>query len=225
MSSSPHPFPGIRWPALLWLGIWFTVYAIVWGWANFLHICNIAVILTCLGLWLGNRLLISSQALSALVPILFWDLDAGWRLLAGTHLFGGTEYLWDSNFPIAVRLLTLYHVIWPALLLWALHRIGYDRRGLVLQSAIAAVVLTISRFVTPDKNLNFVFADPFLKRSWGPAPIHLGITLGFLIVVTYWPTHLLLRHYFAQPSGARALSWRRRHPGAGKQSDGRPRLP
>ncbi|MFL5373599.1 MAG: hypothetical protein ACJ78T_06385, partial [Myxococcales bacterium] len=61
-----HPFPRARWAALLWLLVWMPVYASVWGFANFLHLCDVAVILTCAGLWTGSALLLSSQAVSSL---------------------------------------------------------------------------------------------------------------------------------------------------------------
>src|SRR5712672_578226 len=54
-------------------------YAIYWGWANFLHLCDVAVFLTCVGLAYNNALLLSSQAVSSLVGALLWCLDAGWR--------------------------------------------------------------------------------------------------------------------------------------------------
>ena len=53
---------------MAWLLVWGTSYARVWGWANFLHLCDIAVILTFVGLWRGSSLLISMQALSSIVP-------------------------------------------------------------------------------------------------------------------------------------------------------------
>ena len=144
--ESRHPFPRMRWAAVLWLSLWVPAYASVWGLSNFLHLCDVAVILTCAGLWSGSALLLSSQAVSSLVIDLLWDVDAGWRLVTGRHLLGGTEYLWDPAFPLAVRLLSLFHLAWPALLLWALRRVGYDRRGFLLQVALASCLFAAARF-------------------------------------------------------------------------------
>ena len=60
-------------------------YAIYRGWANFLHLCDVAVFLTCVGLAYNNALLLSSQAVSSLVGDLLWCLDAGWRWFVGRH--------------------------------------------------------------------------------------------------------------------------------------------
>jgi hypothetical protein len=203
---SPEPAPGripdwLRWAALIWLLVWFPAYWRTWGAANFLQLCDLAVILTSIGLWTNSALLISSQAVSSLLIDLVWALDAGWRLFVGRHLTGGTEYLFDQHYPGWVRLLSLFHMLMPAVLLWALLRIGYDRRAYRLQCAIAFLALLACRFTSPQKNMNFAFRDPFLHRPWGPPPIHLAISTLALAIAVYLPTHLLLRRLFT-PAGS-----------------------
>lgn len=193
-------FPWMRWGALLWLAVWVPSYWFVWGWQNFLHLCDIAVILTCVGLWRGSTLLLSSQAISSMVVDLTWCVDVAWRWLLQRHLIGGTEYMWDARFPLWVRLLSGFHVFWPILLFWSLRRLGYDRRGWILQSGIAAVVLVASRFIAPERNLNFAYRDPILGRAWGPAPVHLAFILLGLVAILYWPTHRVLARVLPQPS-------------------------
>lgn len=199
MNQSRHPplFPlWVRWASLVWLAVWVPSYALYWGWANFLHLCDIAVLLACIGFACSNVLLLSSQAVSSLIGDLLWCLDAGWRLFAGRHLTGGTEYMWDTRFPLWVRLLSLFHVVLPMLLLAALRRAGYDRRALLLQSGIAMVLLGVSRFLGPTQNLNYAFADPIFHRAFGPAPIHLALILAALLGIIYCPTHVLLARAF-----------------------------
>ena len=190
-------FPAwLRWAALGWLLVWVPAYWHTWGASNFLQLCDLAVILTCLGLWTNSRLLISSQAVSSLVVDLIWMLDASWRFLTGHYLLGGTEYFFDARYPLWVRLLSLFHVVMPVLLLWSLHRIGYDRRGFALQSLIALLAFIASRFTSPGKNMNYAFTDPFFHRAWGPPAVHVAISVLLLIVVVYLPTHLVLRRFF-----------------------------
>lgn len=181
----------LRWLALVWLFVWFPVYWHAWGAANFLHLCDVAVILTCLGLWTNNALVVSSQVVSSVVIDILWALDVAAWLVFHRHFIGGTEYLFDTACPLWIRLLSLFHVIMPAILIWSLGRLGYDRRGFRLQAAIALPVIIASRFVTPEKNLNFALADPFFHRQLGPAPVHLAITYLALVLAVYLPTHLL----------------------------------
>jgi len=197
----------LRWTALLWLFVWIPAYWHTWGAANFLHLCDVAVFLTCLGLWSSNSLLLSSQAVGSLLIDTGWVLDAAWRLFSGRHLIGGTEYLFDSNFPSWVRLLSLFHVLMPFLLLWALHRTGYDRRGWITQCLIVVPIVVLSRFAsTPPTNINFVYTDPFFHRAWGPASLHIAAVIVFLIFVAYLPTHLLLERLFPPPQESTIFS-------------------
>ena len=196
MSLGSTTFPVLRWFALAWMLVWLPTYFRVWGWANLLHLCDVGVILSFIGIWWANSLLLSSQAVGAVAAGVLWVLDVGWRLATGRFLVGGADYMWDTRFPLWVRLLSTFHIGLPLVLLWTLRKVGYDSRALALQAAIAAVLLIISRFLPADLNMNWAFRDPLLHRAWGPAPIHLAVIFIPLVVAVYWPTHLLLSWMF-----------------------------
>jgi hypothetical protein len=199
--SQPKLPVWIRRVALVWLVFWVTVYWRSWGALNFLHFCDIAEILSCIGFVVDSALLISSQAVASLLVDAAWALDAGWTVVFRHHLIGGTEYLFDPSHALWVRLLSLFHLALPVLLLWALYRLGYDRRGLSLQLAIALSAFIASRFAPPDQNMNYAFTDPFVHRAWGPAPVHIVVAFLFMLVVVYLPTHLVLKRLFSPPLG------------------------
>ena len=192
-------FPRLRWLAPIWLAIYLPAYAITYGFANFLFLCNIAVMMACAGLWRGSALLLSSAALSSLVVDPVWTLDFVWRLLLGRHLIGGTEYMWDLRWPLPVRLLSLYHVALPILLLVALRRTGFDRRAYILQSLTALAAVGTARLADPGANINSAFVDPLLKRSFEPAALHLAVIVGGLVVVVYPLTALVLSRVYPRP--------------------------
>ena len=195
-----HLFPRLRWLGLAWLAVYLPSYAIAYGLTNFLFLCNLGVMLTAAALLWENRLVLSSQAVAAPVIGIAWALDAGWRVLSGHHLFGGTEYMWDPQYPLFTRLLSLYHLAWPVLVVVLVRRVGYDRRGWPLQAAIAATALLVARLATaPADNVNFAFRDPFLDVQIGPAPVHLALVLAALAGAAYGLTHLALRRAFAAP--------------------------
>jgi hypothetical protein len=185
-------FSRLRLLALLWLAVYLPSYAAAYGLANFVFLCNLGVILTAVGVLTRSARLLSSQAVAAMVICLVWCLDAGGRVLSGRFLLGVTAYMWDPQYPLFTRLLSLYHVGWPVLLIFCLRRVGYDRRGYPLQAAVAAVALVLSRFAGPELNANFVFVDPLFGRAFGPAPVHLAVTFLALAGVIYGLTHLLL---------------------------------
>ncbi|HKW57935.1 MAG TPA: hypothetical protein VJN42_11315 [Candidatus Acidoferrum sp.] len=200
MPTASHTFPILRWFSLAWMFVWLPAYFRVWGWANLLHLCDVCVILSFLGIWWANSLLLSSQAVAALAAGVLWALDVGWRLATGRFLVGGTEYMWDARYPLWVRLLSTFHVGLPLVLLWTLRRVGYDRRGFALQAAIAAVLLVVSRFLPATLNFNYAYRDPLWHRPWGAAPLHLAVILIPLVALIYWPTHLLLAWLFRAPN-------------------------
>jgi hypothetical protein len=151
--------------------------------------------------------LLSSQAVSVIVIDGLWALDAGARLVTGRHLIGGTEYMWDVRYPLAVRLMSLFHAVWPFLLVWSLRRVGYDRRGLYVQIGVAALIFVLSRLVgDPVRNHNYVFRDPFFGETWGPAPGHLALMFVVLVVAVYLPTDWVLRCWWRKRSAANPAS-------------------
>jgi hypothetical protein len=196
-AQTPTKFPAwIRCAVVVWLAVWIPAYWRTWGAANFIHLCDVAVILTCVGVLTNSALLISSQAVSSLLVDAVWALDAGWRFFRGRALLGEADYLFDAHYPLWVRLLSFFHVAIPVLVLWALHRTGYDRRGWALQCGIALPLFIAARFTAPATNINYAFVDPFIHRQWGPAPMHVLISWLFMAFVVYLPTHLLLRRLF-----------------------------
>jgi hypothetical protein len=203
VTAGAHSFPILRWAALLWTILWLPTYIRVWGWANLLHLCDIAVLLGCAGLWWGSSLLISSQAVSSLAAGVLWSIDVGWRLSTGRFLVGGTEYMWDARVPLWARLLSTFHIGLPLVLLSAMRKIGYDRRALALQATIAAALFVASRFLPSGFNMNYAYQDPLFHRSWGPAPAHLAVLFVGAVVLLYWPTHLLLSWIFPARGAAK----------------------
>jgi hypothetical protein len=192
-------FPRLRWMALAWLVVWVPIYWYYWGGQTFLLLCDVSLALGCLGLFSGDALLVSTQAVATPMVGMFWAADLGWRFFLGHHLMGGTEYMWDTRFPLWTRLASFFHLALPFVLIWALRRLGYDRRAWLAQSGIAATLLAASRLVDPARNLNFAFRDPLFHRSLGPAPLHLTVIFVVLVVVLYGPVHLALARSFPAP--------------------------
>jgi len=173
-SRPGHPFPRLRWLAPIWLAVYVPTYAISYGWANFLFLCNVGIILAAVGLWTANRVLLSASAVASLVVGGIWSVDYASRLLSGSHLLGVTSYMWDPQYPWFARMLSFYHVVWPLLMLACVARLGYDRRGWSLQAALAVALVFAGRFAGgAAENINFAWADPVWSRQLGPPAVHL----------------------------------------------------
>ena len=184
-----------------WMAVWVTAYWSYYGPAQFLWICNIAIFIIAIGLWLESPLLLSSQAVSVLVIQLLWSVDFLGRLIAGFHLIGGTEYMFESSGPLAIRALSLYHLVVPVLLIWAVRRVGYDRRGWKLQSLLTWIILPVSYLVgDPERNLNWLWAPFGVSQTLMPPTLFLCLMMAVFPVALFWPTHLVLQTILKKPS-------------------------
>lgn len=191
--------------ATAWVAVWFPIYLVYYGWANFIHLSDIAIVLLTIGLWTSSSLLVSSQAISVLIGETLWIVDVLWTVGFGHHLIGGTQYMWNRQYPLWLRLMSCYHFVLPVLLVWAVARLGYDRRGLKLQIGIGAAALVAGRLWGRKDNINFAFRDPIFHRAWGPAPTHLLMMFAGMILLDYLPTHWLLSWLFGRSRRADAL--------------------
>jgi hypothetical protein len=194
----------LRRVALGFLLVYVPAYLFAYPLTNFLFLCNVGALLTAVALWRGNTLLLSSQAVGLPLIGAAWTIDLLSRLGTGQHLIGGTEYMWDPRFPLFTRLLSLYHVVLPVVQLYALRRVGYDRRGYLLQSAIAVAAVAAGRFCAPGANVNFAYVDPFCRRAWGGPVSHVALIAGGLVLVVYPLVHLALAKAFPPPARTEA---------------------
>ena len=134
----------------LWLKIVWTVFVLCWapvywkqyGVQNFLFFCDLGNFLIAIALWAESPVLFSWQAVSLLVFQTIFVLDLAGAWLSGHHPIGGTEFMFDAHLPLLVRLLSLFHLVTPPLLLWAIWKLGYDRRGWKLQTLTCWVLET-----------------------------------------------------------------------------------
>jgi len=176
----------------LWLVVWAPIYWQHYGAQNFFYFCDIGNVLIGIGLWLESPLIFSWIACGLLLFQSLYTIDLVGALITGHHLVGGTEYMFDSHTALFIRLLSLFHVVTPPLSLWAIWRLGYDRRGWLCQTITTWIVVPINNYWRPEQDVNWVRGLFFNEQHWMPGWAYLT---GYLIVVPlfiYLPTHALL---------------------------------
>ena len=189
----------------LWLKLAYTamvlvivpVYARTWGWRNFLWFSDIALVTLAFALWLESALLASMMALAVLVPEVLWNVAFFSRLLAGRRVGPLADYMFDAAKPRWLRALSLFHVVLPPLLLWLVHRLGYDDRAFVWQTLLAWIVLPVTHAVVrpQDENINWVRGFGERQTRIPPRAFLLLLMLAFPACL-YLPTHYALRTIF-----------------------------
>ena len=169
------------------------VYLAYYGPANFLWFSDVALIVTGVALWLESPLLVSMMTVGVLLPELLWNVTLFTRLVTGIRVSGLADYMFDTRIPKWIRALSLFHVVLPVLMLWMLHRLGYDPRALPAQTALAWVILPLTYAVTkPEDNINWVYGPGARPQRQISPPLYLAFVLIFFPLIVYVPTHLLL---------------------------------
>jgi hypothetical protein len=170
------------------------VYLAYYGPANFLWFSDVALVVTGVALWMESPLLVSMMTVGVLLPELLWNVSLFTRLLTGIRISGLSDYMFDTRIPKWIRALSLFHVVLPVLMLWMVHRLGYDPRALPAQTALAWVILPLTYAVTkPEDNINWVYGPGARPQRQVSPPLYLAFVLIFFPLIVYVPTHLLLR--------------------------------
>lgn len=184
---------------LAWMALWVPVYWIYIGPQNFLWLCDLANIILLFGIFTESALIISSQAIGVLLVQILWTVDFLSGALLGSHWIGGTEYMFDAEVSPWLRSLSLFHVAIPPMLIFALVRLGYDGRGLLLQTGIIWVLLPVTYFTTaPELNINWLhrpFGQP--QSVLAPPAFALFMMLAYPLIL-FLPTHWCLKRLFKQ---------------------------
>lgn len=180
----------------VFIAILVPVYLAEYGPKNFLWTSDIALLVTLLAIWLESRVLASMMAVAVLVPDVLWIVDFAGRLSLGPTKLPllGTQYMFDDAIPLLVRLLSLFHVFMPVLLIWLVLRLGYDPRAWLFQSLLACCVLPLTYLLTePPDNINWVYGIGAEPQDWMPAPLYVATLMALVPICVYWPTHRVLR--------------------------------
>jgi hypothetical protein len=208
------------------------VYVYAYGVQNFLWFCDLALLMTVFALWTRNRLLLSMQAVSITVVQTLWIADYLSHYVVGYCPLGIAAYTFGTPSKL-LHFLTLFHAWLPLLLIWAVRRVGYDRRAWLYQTLLCWVVLTTCVFFTkqtptdPD-GVNWVFRAwtdtlilplshivPILKPvyDWsigltpdGRLTFHvIGMMVAFSLCL-YLPAHLLFVKFLDRSRARRQVS-------------------
>ncbi len=188
----------------LWVAVWAPLYWKHYGAQNLLFFCDLGNFFVLAALWMESPLLFSWQAVGLLVFQTLYTVDLLGAALSGRHLIGGTEYMFDAVVPLWLRLLSLFHVVMPALLLWGVRRLGYDKRGWKLQVLTACIVVPVNYLWRPQYDVNWARGLFFNEQHLVPGAIYV---LAYLVVISagvYWPTHLALERWAGKRSNPRA---------------------
>ncbi|MEI6654186.1 MAG: hypothetical protein WCP45_05405 [Verrucomicrobiota bacterium] len=185
------------------LTVMIPVYWLNYGPTNFLYFCDVALLLTLVGIWREDALLISLPAVGILLPQMLWCADFLVHLCGG-KMTGMTGYMFDAKLPLFLRGLSLFHGWLPFLLFYLVRKTGYDRRALFGWTVICVGLCLVAYFLLPaagavladpkiPRNINYVFGmDDAKPQHLLPPLAYLGAWIAALTGIVFVPTHFFL---------------------------------
>jgi hypothetical protein len=207
MSTAPTRLPiALKLLVTAFVAVLVPVYYLNYGPTNFLYFCDVALLMSVVGLWTEKPLPASMAAVGILIPQLLWCADFLAQLF-GFKLVGLTAYMFDAERSLFLRGLSFFHGWLPFLLLFMVRRLGYDRRALWAWAGLGWALCLVAYFLLPPAgtvlsdpkipvNINYVFGfDDAHVQTWLPGPVYLVGWMLTLAAVFYLPTHLLLRRW------------------------------
>ena len=166
----PHFRQVPLWLKLAYSAFMATLLPVYWhsyGPTNFLYFCDVALILTLIGIWLESPLLLSMCLIGIAVPQLFWIADFLSHLF-GVPLTGVTDYMFQSSYSLFLRGLSLFHFWMPFLLAYLVWKCGYDRRAFAIWTVIVWTLILFSFFFMPPPSPDHGLSPVNINGVWGP---------------------------------------------------------
>ena len=206
MSAARRIPPWLKWAYTAFVAAIVPVYARQYGWRNFLWFSDVALFSTVPALWLESPLLTSMQAVSITVPELGWTIDFAAQALFRKRPIGLADYMFDARIPRAVRAVSLFHLWLPGLLLWALSRLGYDRRAIWRQMLATWILLAVTYAVTdPVEDINWVYGLSGSPQQRLDRRVYLTLVMVLYPIAFHCPAHIAFTRVFPQSAHVAAL--------------------
>jgi hypothetical protein len=214
-TSIPSVAPAAR-RIPLWLKLAYTAFMAVlvpvylrnYGPTNFLYFCDVALVITLVGIWIESPLLVSMCAVGVVASQTLWVIDFLSNLI-GHPLTGLTDYMFMADHSLFLRGLSLFHGWLPFLLVYLVWRLGYDRRALPAWTLIAWALVLISFFFMPPPRPNPGLTPVNIDYAWGlsdteaqtwmPPSVWVAALMIALPALLYVPAHFLLRRLMPEP--------------------------
>jgi hypothetical protein len=196
----------------LWLKLVYTtfmavlipVYWYYYGPTNFLYFCDVALILTLVGIWIESPLLLSMCAVGITVVQGVWLIDFLGHLI-GTPVNAMTAYMFEEHRSAFLRGLSLFHGWLPLMLIYLVAKVGYDRRALPAWTVLAWVLILLCYFFLPPPNpkagltpvnVNYVFglndAEP---QTWVAPNLWVIGMIVVMPILFFAPVHYVFSRY------------------------------
>jgi len=203
-TTAPHIPLWLKLVYTAFMAVMVPVYLYYYGWTNFLYFCDVAVVLTLIGIWKESPLLVSMCAIGIMVPQLIWVIDFVGTAF-GYPVVSMTTYMFNASSSLLLRGLSLFHGWLPFLLIYLVAKLGYDRRALLYWTVLAWALILICFFFMPPPNpnagltpvnINYVWGlNDAAAQTWMPAWLWVVGMMVLMPVICFLPVHVLFKRF------------------------------
>jgi hypothetical protein len=193
----------------LWLKIPYTVFMAIqipvylhhYGPSIFLYFCDVALLLTLVAVWTESPVLCSAALVGIFLPQMLWINDFLFAL-SGAPVSELTAYMFDDSRPSILRFLSLFHIWQPFFLVWIVRLVGFDKRGILVWTALTWILLLVCFLFVPPPgihgnqcelvNINFVYGFSLTEeQTYLERHVYLGLLMLAWPMGLCVPSHLL----------------------------------
>jgi hypothetical protein len=184
------------------MAVFIPVYWYYYGPTNFLYFCDVALLITLVGVWIESPLLISMCAVGILAPQALWVIDFLANLV-GIKITGLTDYMFEPHRSLFLRGLSLFHGWLPFFLGLLVWKLGYDRRAFPAWTGLAWVLMLVCFVFMPPPtpnagltpvNINYVWGmSDSEPQAWVPPLVWFAGLMVALPAGLFAPAHFILR--------------------------------
>jgi len=183
---------------------------------SLLYFCNVALFVATFGICTERALPVSMAAVGVILIQLLWSVDL---LLTAANVspLRMTEFMLSDNLSPFKKILALFHVWLPFVLLFSMLRLGYDKRALAWWTLITCGLLLVSYLFLPrppappddpsmSVNVNFVFGlNMSGPQQRVPELVWLAAMMIALPLLAFLPTHVALKRWLGRAPEAITL--------------------
>jgi hypothetical protein len=161
-----------------------------------LWFCDIAVLLTALGLLFRSRMLIMAQLTAIVFYHAVWNIDFWSILVFSKSPIGSASYMFYADLGLVEKSLSLFtHVFIIPVALFGVYILDAPQRAWLIQWAQTFLILLLTYFLTfPEENINRVFGLEIIGIS--PASINPIFYYALMIMLPpfmiYLPTNKVI---------------------------------
>lgn len=161
-----------------------------------LWFCDVAVLMTALGLLFRSPLLVMAQLAAVVFYHSVWNIDFWLILILGYAPVGSTSYMFYSDLGLLEKSLSLFtHVFIVPVALFGVYNLGAPNRAWLLQWVQTSIIFLLTYlFTIPEENINRMFGVEII----GVSPASINPILYYALMVTvppfvvYLPTNRLM---------------------------------